>query len=89
MLICFDIYWDNIDSSLGYDAALYSAASSYISQQSKTNANTWQKKPIFQKTTFTKTFTKPPPKQTQLHYCEVCKISCAGPMVSYWAGIFE
>ncbi|KAJ7367406.1 U1-like zinc finger, partial [Desmophyllum pertusum] len=22
---------------------------------------------------------KPPPKQPQLHYCDVCKISCAGP----------
>ena len=22
---------------------------------------------------------KPPPKPQQLHYCEVCKISCAGP----------
>ena len=22
---------------------------------------------------------RPPPKQQQLHYCEVCKISCAGP----------
>ena len=22
-----------------------------------------------------------PPKQPQIHYCEVCKISCAGPQV--------
>ena len=25
---------------------------------------------------------KPPPKQPQIHYCDVCKISCAGPQVS-------
>lgn len=24
---------------------------------------------------------KPPPKPQQLHYCDVCKISCAGPQV--------
>ena len=63
----------------GYDAALYSAATSYISQQSKATTNTWQKKPTFQKTSFVKSYskTKPAPKQPQLHYCEVCKISCA------------
>ena len=25
---------------------------------------------------------KIPPKQPQLHYCDVCKISCAGPQVN-------
>lgn len=25
---------------------------------------------------------KPPPKPQQLHYCDVCKISCAGPQVN-------
>lgn len=24
---------------------------------------------------------KPPPKPQQLHYCDVCRISCAGPQV--------
>lgn len=24
---------------------------------------------------------KPPPKAQQLHYCDVCRISCAGPQV--------
>lgn len=26
---------------------------------------------------------KQPPKQQQVHYCDVCKISCAGPQVKY------
>lgn len=26
---------------------------------------------------------KPPPKAQQLHYCDVCRISCAGPQVSF------
>jgi hypothetical protein len=25
---------------------------------------------------------KQPPKPQQLHYCDVCKISCAGPQVN-------
>jgi len=26
---------------------------------------------------------KQPPKQQQVHYCDVCKISCAGPQVCF------
>ena len=26
---------------------------------------------------------KQPPKQQQVHYCDVCKISCAGPQVTH------
>ena len=26
---------------------------------------------------------KPPPKPQQLHYCDVCKISCAGDLYTY------
>lgn len=39
-------------------------------------AAAWQKKPYQQKIGMQK---KIPPKPPQLHYCEVCKISCAGP----------
>uniref|UniRef100_A0A1L8DII7 Putative transcription factor nfat subunit nf90 n=1 Tax=Nyssomyia neivai TaxID=330878 RepID=A0A1L8DII7_9DIPT len=66
------------------DAALYSAAATmYVAQKSNKNTtpgqgNNWQyKKPGVggaNKQRF-----KQPPKPQQLHYCEVCKISCAGP----------
>ncbi|KAK3579917.1 hypothetical protein CHS0354_012458 [Potamilus streckersoni] len=64
----------------GYDAALYSAATSYYQQQQAakvtTHTGTWNKKPgIISKNGKPKM----PPKQPQLHYCDVCKISCAGP----------
>ncbi|KAJ6633776.1 Zinc finger RNA-binding protein 2 [Pseudolycoriella hygida] len=70
-----------------YDAALYSAATMYVAQQTnKTNpggqANNWQsyKKPgLHPGNNSNKTRMKPQPKPQQLHYCEVCKISCAGP----------
>ncbi|XP_052101013.1 zinc finger RNA-binding protein-like [Mytilus californianus] len=52
----------------GYDAALYSAATSYYQQQQAAKVKVG-----------VKTKTKMPPKQPQLHYCDVCKISCAGP----------
>ncbi|XP_055909258.1 zinc finger RNA-binding protein 2 [Eupeodes corollae] len=67
-----------------YDAALYSAATMYVAQQhSKTPAgNTnWQpfKKQGASNSGGHKMRAKPPPRVQQLHYCEVCKISCAGP----------
>lgn len=45
----------------------------------KTPGNTWQtfKKPGTMQTKTQKP--KAPPKPQQLHYCDVCKISCAGP----------
>ena len=55
----------------GYDAALYSAATSYYQQQQAAKVKVG-----------VKTKTKMPPKQPQLHYCDVCKISCAGPQVN-------
>ncbi|XP_044132340.1 zinc finger RNA-binding protein isoform X2 [Bufo gargarizans] len=76
----------------GYEAAVYSAASSYYQQQQQqqkqaaaaaaaaataawTGSN-FTKKPPFQ----TKQLKpKQPPKPPQIHYCDVCKISCAGP----------
>ncbi|KAJ2949367.1 hypothetical protein O0L34_g15280 [Tuta absoluta] len=69
-----------------YDTALYNAATMYVAQQNKTagTGGGWknynksgvgagggggaqQRRP------------KPPPKAQQLHYCDVCRISCAGP----------
>lgn len=74
--------WMTQNSWPGYDAALYSAATSYYQQQqqqqqAKTTTNWGFKK----QATFGQKMQKqkPPPKQPQLHYCDVCKISCAGP----------
>ncbi|XP_035825593.1 zinc finger RNA-binding protein [Aplysia californica] len=63
-----------------YDAALYSAATSYYSQQQqgKTGASSWMLKKAGTGNQF-KPKPKGPPKAPQLHYCDVCKISCAGP----------
>jgi hypothetical protein len=70
----------------GYDAALYNAATSYYQQQqsgtsaAKPSTGTWNKN----KTTgitHNKPKPKAPPQTMQLHYCDVCKISCAGPQV--------
>ncbi|KAK6191667.1 hypothetical protein SNE40_003295 [Patella caerulea] len=65
------------NANTSYDAALYTAATSYYQQQqtAKTTSNWALKKQSQSK--FTKA--KGPPKQPQLHYCDVCKISCAGP----------
>ncbi|CAL1548470.1 unnamed protein product [Lymnaea stagnalis] len=67
-------------SSIGYDAALYSAASNYYSQQQqgKTGTPSWMVKKATTGNQF-KPKPKGPPKAPQLHYCDVCKISCAGP----------
>ncbi|CAG5130995.1 unnamed protein product [Candidula unifasciata] len=66
--------------SAGYDAALYSAATNYYSQQSqaKPGPTTWMMKKPAGGNQY-KLKPKGPPKTPQLHYCEVCKISCAGP----------
>ncbi|GBP61750.1 Zinc finger RNA-binding protein [Eumeta japonica] len=63
-----------------YDTALYNAATMYVAQQNKPagGGTGWKynksgvgagqaRRP------------KPPPKTQQLHYCDVCRISCAGP----------
>ncbi|XP_061907015.1 zinc finger RNA-binding protein isoform X1 [Entelurus aequoreus] len=74
----------------GYEAAVYSAASSYYQQQQQHQkhavaaaaataawtGNTFTKKPPFQNK---QVRPKQPPKPPQIHYCDVCKISCAGP----------
>jgi len=63
-----------------YDAALYSAATNYYSQQQhgKTGSASWMLKKANNGNQF-KAKPKGPPKTPQLHYCDVCKISCAGP----------
>lgn len=63
-----------------YDTALYSAATVYMAQQNNKAANNnqqqtgWPKKGnnFKQRKNIT-------PKPQQIHYCDVCKISCAGP----------
>lgn len=74
-----------VTSYSSYDAALYSAASSYYQQQQAAKVTgSWSfKKAGTTGATAAKNgiANKPkmPPKQPQLHYCDVCKISCAGP----------
>lgn len=64
----------------GYDAALYSAATMYVAQQStgaaQQKAGGWQgyKKGGAGAKNMR---TKAPPKPQQLHYCDVCKIRLA------------
>ncbi|GAB6018914.1 zinc finger RNA binding protein [Chamberlinius hualienensis] len=66
----------------GYDAAVYSAATMYVQQQQANAAAAksagWNN---FKKPSIGAKIMKPkqPPKPQQLHYCDVCKISCAGP----------
>ncbi|CAH3034416.1 unnamed protein product [Pocillopora meandrina] len=65
-----------------YEAAVYNAAAAFVQQQHhqqtpqrqgwKNKIGAGQQKQQMMKP-------KPPPKQPQLHYCDVCKISCAGP----------
>ncbi|KFQ13437.1 Zinc finger RNA-binding protein, partial [Leptosomus discolor] len=68
----------------GYEAAVYSAASSYYQQQQqqqKQAAAAWTGTTFTKKAPFQNKQLKPkqPPKPPQIHYCDVCKISCAGP----------
>ena len=71
----------------GYDAAVYNAASSYFQQQTQpsprqkwgnnknnNSSNNQNNKPGQARQ-------RNPPRQQQVHYCDVCKISCAGPQV--------
>ncbi|KAK1792037.1 hypothetical protein P4O66_001815 [Electrophorus voltai] len=76
----------------GYEAAVYSAASSYYQQQQQQQQQkqavaaaaataAWTGSTFTKKTPFQNKTLKPkqPPKPPQIHYCDVCKISCAGP----------
>lgn len=66
-----------------YEKVVYNAATSFLTQQSQQTKAPWSKS---QKPQFKLANQRPglganrgPPKPQQLHYCEVCKISCAGP----------
>lgn len=63
-----------------YDTALYSAATVYMAQQNNKAANSNQQQAGWQKkgNNF-KPRKNVAPKPQQIHYCDVCKISCAGP----------
>ncbi|XP_031427073.1 zinc finger RNA-binding protein [Clupea harengus] len=76
----------------GYEAAVYSAASSYYQQQQQQQQQkqavaaaaataAWTGSTFTKKMPFQNKQLKPkqPPKPPQIHYCDVCKISCAGP----------
>ncbi|XP_034102242.1 zinc finger RNA-binding protein [Drosophila nasuta] len=80
------------NSYSGYDTALYNAASMYVAQQhpggQKPNNggggnNSWYQRkmgPTIPGAAALRGLRpKAPPRPQQLHYCEVCKISCAGP----------
>uniref|UniRef100_A0A667YAU9 Zinc finger RNA-binding protein n=1 Tax=Myripristis murdjan TaxID=586833 RepID=A0A667YAU9_9TELE len=85
-------YYQTGTSYSGYEAAVYSAASTYYQQQQQQQqqkqavaavaasagwtGSTFTKKPPFQSKQLRP---KQPPKPPQIHYCDVCKISCAGP----------
>jgi len=63
-----------------YEKVVYNAATSFLSQQAAAN-KPWNKsdKPTFKLQNQKSSKNSGPPKPQQLHYCEVCKISCAGP----------
>ncbi|KAM6232398.1 zinc finger RNA-binding protein-like isoform 2-T2 [Porphyrio hochstetteri] len=74
----------------GYEAAVYSAASSYYHQQQQKQAAAaaaaaataaWTGTTFSKRAPLQNKQLKPkqPPKTPQIHYCDVCKISCAGP----------
>ncbi|XP_053693619.1 zinc finger RNA-binding protein isoform X1 [Sabethes cyaneus] len=82
----------NTNTYSGYESALYSAATMYVAQQQNNKANNalggqqgqgggWQgyKKVPMGMHPFNRPRTKAPPKPQPIHYCDVCKISCAGP----------
>lgn len=84
----------------GYEAAVYSAASSYYQQQQQQQKQAaaaaaaaaataaWTGTTFTKKAPFQNKQLKPkqPPKPPQIHYCDVCKISCAGPQVQVRCG---
>ncbi|XP_022105788.1 zinc finger RNA-binding protein-like isoform X2 [Acanthaster planci] len=74
------------NSYSSYDSLVYSAATSYYQQQQqgKMGGSGWgfkggNNKANYTQNKFVQKKDRMPPKQPQIHYCEVCKISCAGP----------
>uniref|UniRef100_A0A8D0CHV3 Zinc finger RNA-binding protein n=1 Tax=Scleropages formosus TaxID=113540 RepID=A0A8D0CHV3_SCLFO len=69
----------------GYEAAVYSAQQQQKQAVAAVTATAaWTGSTFAKKTPFPSKQLKPkqPPKPPQIHYCDVCKISCAGPQVS-------
>lgn len=67
-----------------YEKVVYNAATSFLTQQSQQSKGSWTKtqKPQFRLSNQKGGFgskTGGVAKPQQLHYCEVCKISCGGP----------
>ncbi|CAG9565846.1 unnamed protein product [Danaus chrysippus] len=59
---------------------LYNAATMYVAQQNKTGGGGgWKNYKAGGAGAGQARRPKPPPKAQQLHYCDVCRISCAGP----------
>ncbi|XP_074649610.1 zinc finger RNA-binding protein-like [Tubulanus polymorphus] len=80
-------YSNTTSAGTGYTGvanAVYSAATNYYQQTQQHAASpvakpasaAWKTRQPFNKAAQKP---KPQPKQMQLHYCDVCKISCAGP----------
>eukprot|EP00794_Sanderia_malayensis_P009635 gene9635-10623_t len=67
--------------SNSYDSVVFNAATSFLSQ-SQQQKPPWQRqpKPQFKLHGPDQKQRQGPRQPQQLHYCEVCKISCAGPM---------
>lgn len=67
-----------------YDAALFNAAATmYMNQNPRAatkTSNNFKPRPGLGSNPKLRNFR--PPKPQQLHYCDACKISCAGPSVS-------
>lgn len=70
-----------------YEAAVYNAAAAYVQQQQHQPPPrpNWKNKSGGMGGMASNKQQKPkaPPKQPQIHYCDICKISCAGPQVSF------
>ncbi|XP_031553484.1 zinc finger RNA-binding protein-like [Actinia tenebrosa] len=66
-----------------YEAAVYNAAAAYVQQQQQHHQPSrpnWKNKSGMSGMPSNKQQKpKAPPKQPQIHYCDICKISCAGP----------
>uniref|UniRef100_A0A8C9VJY2 Zinc finger RNA-binding protein n=1 Tax=Scleropages formosus TaxID=113540 RepID=A0A8C9VJY2_SCLFO len=75
-------YFQTGTSYSGYEAAVYSAQQQQKQAVAAVTATAaWTGSTFAKKTPFPSKQLKPkqPPKPPQIHYCDVCKISCAGP----------
>lgn len=76
-------------SYTGYDAAVYAAATSYLQSKHTGTTKDWMKKTPSNGTgssgggggSFPARKSWNPATAGPMHYCDVCKVSCAGPQV--------